>query len=276
MLRVFASAKVNLWLHLIGRRPDGFHEIETAMVPLALGDEIQVERAARTELICSDPTLPTGEENLALRAVRILESETGRLLPVRIHLDKQIPAGAGLAGGSSDAVAVLKAVNTLYELHYDEAALQNAAAKIGSDTAFFVRGGAAICRGRGEILANAGDVSSLRDRWVLLVKPPFGIPTPWAYSRWAQMQPPPGETQSLESWTLRNDLEAPVFEKYLALPTLKNWLSEQPGVEAALMSGSGSTLFAIVSSETDGRTLEATTRAHVGEPFWIRLTQFAV
>lgn len=276
MLRVFASAKVNLWLHLIGRRPDGFHEIETLMVPLAFGDEIQVERAPITELRCSDPTLPTGEENLAIRAVRILESETGRALPVRIHLDKHIPAGAGLAGGSSDAVAVLKAVNTLYELHYDETALLTAAAKIGSDTAFFVRGGAALCRGRGEILADPGEVNRLQHRQVLLVKPPFGIPTPWAYSRWAEMQPPPGESQLLDTWTLRNDLEAPVFEKYLALPTLKNWLREQPGVEAALMSGSGSTLFAILQSETDGQALEAAIRNHVGETFWIQLTRFAI
>lgn len=275
MLRVLASAKVNLWLHLIGRRPDGFHEIETLMAPLALSDEIHVGRAGRTELICSDPSLPTGEENLALRAVRVLETATGRSLPVRIELQKNIPSGAGLAGGSSDAVAVMKAINALYDLHLDETSLISAAAQIGSDTAFFVRDRPAICRGRGEILEEAGEMSKLNDYWVLLVKPPFGVATPWAYSRWAALQPPPGETQPLGTWSLRNDLETPVFEKYTALLALKQWLREQPGVAAALMSGSGSTLFALLHSEAEARALAERSREFCGESFWVHLTRFA-
>ncbi|HEY5792288.1 MAG TPA: 4-(cytidine 5'-diphospho)-2-C-methyl-D-erythritol kinase [Chthoniobacterales bacterium] len=276
MLRVFASAKVNLWLHIADRRPDGFHEIETLMVPIGLRDEIQVERAGTTGLLCSDPSVPDGEENLAIRAVRILEAETGRSLPVQITLQKNIPAGAGLAGGSSDAVAVLKAVNSLYELNLDESRLIAAAARLGSDTAFFVRGAPALCRGRGEILAGAGDLRPLRDRWLLLLKPPFGVPTPWAYSRWAALRPPAGESQSLGPFTLRNDLETPVFEKYTALPVMKQWLLAQPGTEAALMSGSGSTLFAILPSEETGWELEKRARAFLGTPFWTCLTRFQI
>lgn len=244
------------------------------MVPIGLADEITIGRSPHPELICSDPSLPTGEDNLVIRAVRILEKLTGRSLPVRITLQKNIPAGAGLAGGSSDAVAVLKAVNTLYSLALNETQLIDAAAAIGSDTAFFVRNEPAICRGRGEIQESAGDLSSLKDKWLLLIKPPFGVSTPWAYSRWAKLQPEPGAIQSLPGLSLRNDLERPVFEKFVALETLKDWLLSQTEVRAALMSGSGSTVFAILDSESTARDLESRALAHLGPTFWTCVTSF--
>lgn len=274
MLRVSAFAKVNLWLHLIGRRPDGFHEIETLMLPIGLADEITIEKSTIPALTCSDPSLPIGEDNLVIRAVRILEKLTDRPLHVRISLHKNIPTGAGLAGGSSDAVAVLKAVNTLYSLALDEAQLIDAAAAIGSDTAFFVRDEPAICRGRGEIQESAGDLSPLKDKWLLLIKPPFGVSTPWAYSRWAKLMPAPGAIQSLHGLSLRNDLERPVFEKFVALETMKDWLLSQTNVQAALMSGSGSTVFAILDSESTARDLESRALAHFGPTFWTCVTSF--
>ena len=110
-----AHAKVNLWLRVRGKRPDGFHEVDTRMCPIALADEVSVERSAEGEsrLTCSDSSIPTDESNLALKALRGFEKRSGRVASWHIHLEKRIPHGAGLGGGSSDAAAVLRAVNHL-------------------------------------------------------------------------------------------------------------------------------------------------------------------
>ncbi len=276
-MKWLAPAKINLSLRVLGRREDGFHEIETRMVPLTLADQIGVELTAlpapdlaeseRIRLTCSDPTLPTGPENLAYRAAATFLARYdvhGR--GVRLTLEKRVPHGAGLGGGSSDAASVLLALNELSGVHAPAAELARLAAELGSDVPFFVYRSAAVCRGRGERVEPAPLAVSLP---LLLLKPPFPIPTPWAYSRWRDAREVPGVRYTPQEFpwgVLVNDLERPVFEKYLVLAALKTWLLEQPEVAGALLSGSGSTMLAVLRGDPGGGdAVAARARAQFGE-----------
>ncbi len=263
-MKWFAPAKINLSLRVLGRRADGFHEIETLMVPLSLADELEVDwqspapahsASAAIELECNDPSLPAGPENLAYRAAEIFRRDVAPdLAPVRISLTKRIPHGAGLGGGSSDAAAVLLALNELAQNRVSVMRLATLAAELGSDVPFFLAGGAAVCRGRGEIVQPVSFGAQLP---LLLLKPPFPVPTPWAYKQWRDSKPLPGvryEPQAFAWGEMVNDLERPVFEKYLMLAELKSWLLDQPEVAGALLSGSGSTVLAVLRTVTDDRT----------------------
>ncbi len=248
-----APAKINLSLRILGKRPDGYHELETLMVPIRLADEVEVTLVPGHEVsvACNDPEIPTGRENLCVKAVEAFREETGIAHGIAISLMKRIPHGAGLGGGSSDAAAVLNALNELFDQPLVPEELLMLAASLGSDVPFFLHGGAAWCRGRGEILEDAPPVP---DRTLLLIKPPFPVPTAWAYGRYAALMESPDpllhprkeESQSLEGITIANDLEAPVFSKYILLPVMKDWLLEQSGVESAFMTGSGSTMVAVI------------------------------
>jgi 4-diphosphocytidyl-2-C-methyl-D-erythritol kinase len=264
-MTIDAPAKVNLTLRVLGRRPDGFHDIETLMAPLDLADRLEVELndSAGIELSCSDPSLPTDGSNLVCKAVTAFAGATGREFGVRIHLEKRIPHGAGLGGGSSDAAAVLKALNDLLGAGLSVEELEKIAASIGSDVAFFIRGVPAICRGRGERVEPVEGVPSAE---ILLVKPPFPVSTAWAYGAWAAAE------KSLETFpamlgsiAMVNDLESPVFSKHLQLPVLKRWLADQHGVRAAMMSGSGSTVFAVLEGAAED--LAGRVREEFGESF---------
>lgn len=245
------------------------------MVPLSLADEIEVElirdaapaSAAPVELVCSDPSLPTGSENLAYRAAEIFRRELAPdLSPVRINLTKRVPHGAGLGGGSSDAAAVLLALDALYGSRQSRDRLATLAAELGSDVPFFVYQSAAICRGRGEIVQPVAFGKRLP---LLLLKPPFPVPTSWAYQRWRDSHALPGvryDAQAFPWGELVNDLERPVFEKYLLLAELKTWLLAQPEVAGALLSGSGSTVLAVLhASGASGESLAARAVESFGE-----------
>ena len=259
-MKWLAPAKINLSLRVLGRRADGFHALETLMVPLDLADEITLEpkggvstqKESHFELICSDPTLPTGLDNLALRAAELFRARAAvSLPPTRIILRKTIPHGAGLGGGSSDAATVLLALNEENQAGLNVRELAEMAAELGSDVPFFVYRSAAICRGRGELVE---PVAFAREVPLLLLKPPFPVPTPWAYKHWASSRELPGVLYAAQPFAWGdavNDLERPVFEKYLLLAELKMWLLNQPEVSGALLSGSGSTTVAILR-ETDG------------------------
>ena len=269
-----ARAKVNLWLRVLGRREDGFHEIETRMVEIGLADELHLETRDEpgVELRCSEPDLPVDESNLVMKAVRLLERETGRQFGLRLDLRKRIPHGAGLGGGSSDAAAALLGVNELLELGLRMDRLEALAAGIGSDVTFFLRGGACDCTGRGEVVTPVTFAEPLR---LLLVKPPFGVPTPWAYRQWRDSQELKGLSYGPQvfPWgVLVNDLERPVFAKHLVLGLLKRWLKEQAGVKGALMSGSGSTVFAILDEQANADGLIRRIREEFGDPIWTCLS----
>jgi 4-diphosphocytidyl-2-C-methyl-D-erythritol kinase len=276
-MKWLAPAKINLSLRVLGRRDDGFHEIETCMVPLTLADEIEIELTkrplrpsaapGRVSLTCNDPSLPAGRENLAYRAAELFLERHGRADGwVRLALEKRIPHGAGLGGGSSDAGTVLLALNELSGARLPADRLAGLAAELGSDVPFFVYRSAAMCRGRGERVQPVALTQSLP---LLLLKPPFPVPTPWAYSRWREARELPGVPYAPQDFTwgaLVNDLERPVFEKYVVLATVKTWLLAQPEVAGALMSGSGSTMLAVLREPpAAGETVAARAREYFGD-----------
>ncbi len=266
MIEVFAPAKINLTLRVLGKREDGFHEIETLIVPLGLADRITIEEAGEWSFSCDDPTVPGDEGNLVVRAARLFFAGTGvNAAGARVRLTKAIPHGAGLGGGSSDAAATLRMLDQFYGTRLTTERLMGMAAELGSDVPVFIQGGAAWCRGRGEIVEAADFAARLP---VLLLKAGFGVPTPWAYKHWKESRRLDGvryEGQEFGWGRLENDLERPVFEKYLVLGAMKEWLRRQPEAAGALMSGSGSTMFAVLREAGVGETLAARAREMYGE-----------
>jgi 4-diphosphocytidyl-2-C-methyl-D-erythritol kinase len=263
-----APAKVNLTLRVLGRREDGFHDIETLIVPIGLADKLTMETAGEWSFSCDDPTVPGDESNLVVRAARLFFQQTGLKPAVRVHLMKAIPHGAGLGGGSSDAAATLRMLDEFHGTHLAREVLMRLAAELGSDVPVFVEGKPAWCRGRGEIVETADFAEKLP---LLLLKPEFGVPTPWAYKHWKDSRPLEGvryEAQEFSWGRLENDLERPVFEKYLVLAAMKEWLREQPESAGALMSGSGSTMFALLREPGLGATLAKRARTMFGEQLW--------
>lgn len=271
-----SPAKINLWLRILGKREDGFHDLETRLCPLHLADEVRLSPSATgaAELVCSNPEIPVDETNLALKALRAFEQAAGVAQPWRIHLEKNIPHGAGLGGGSSNAAAVLLALNQLngYPLGMD--LLRDLAARLGSDVPFFLHRQTCDASGRGETLTPVKE--AIPPLPLLLIKPSFNIATPWAYQRWSVSQELAGACyapQHLPWGIMQNDLERPVFEKWILLPTLKNWLLEQKETVAALMSGSGSTVFAITGTPGEAQALAEKAAALCGPSTWIKVTQ---
>src|SRR6266404_8371228 len=253
-MQVLAPAKINLWLKVCGRRDDGFHEIETLIAPIRLCDQIEiVERSSTCEIEfhCDDPSVPAGNDNLILRAVKSFFAATKVTRAVSIDLKKRIPHGAGLGGGSSDAASTLLALDKLFETNLPREALAKIAETIGSDVPFFIFESAAMCRGRGELVAP----EKLKEKLsILLLKPEFGVATAWAYQRWQDSREIPRINYALEEFgghRFANDLERPVFEKFVFLAQMKTWLRNQPEVGIALMSGSGSTVFAVMRPNVD-------------------------
>jgi 4-diphosphocytidyl-2-C-methyl-D-erythritol kinase len=246
-MTIQAPAKVNLALRILARRPDGYHDIETLMVPISLADELDVEvsEGDGIELECNTPDIPSGPNNLVWHAADAFMQHTGLRFRARIALRKRIPHGAGLGGGSSDAAAALKALDHLNKTNLGAQKLEEIAATLGSDVPFFIRSRPAMCHGRGELM-KAAEIPPAR---ILLLKPPFPVSTPWAYQSWMPRQTTTAPRQFLGKVEIVNDLEGPVFQKFLLLPAIKTWLLEQEEVSAAMMSGSGSTIFAVLRGE---------------------------
>ncbi len=272
-----AYAKINLSLRILRKREDGFHELTTRMAPVALADSLTVKLQGRPGEItfsCSDPTIPADSSNLVVKAVELLAQMTGPLPGLALELEKHIPHGAGLGGGSSDAAVALRLVPQLTGRAVSEAQLQTMAAQLGSDVPFFLSCAIADCTGRGEAVV---PLLNLRLGWrILLIKLPFGVPTPWAYSRWQPSREIPGidyAAQHVDGIELVNDLERPVFEKHYVLALLKQQLRTQRGVRAALMSGSGSTVFAVLEETAELAELREFIQQIVGDQVWLQETR---
>ena len=269
-MRIATPAKINLTLEVQGQRPDGFHELATWMIPLGLYDELSMDVSSEMAYETNVASLGFDSSNLILRAIERFQEETGQRGFYRVGLRKEIPIGAGLGGGSSDAAAALLLLNRLHGNLLDDEKLIELAAQLGSDAAFFVKGRAAWCTGRGEKM----EIREFpTDRWVVLIKPEFGVSTAAAYAAYKGLPPDQKRGQAKKTvWgLLRNDLEQPVFRKYLLLPEIKNWLEQQPETELALMSGSGSTMFAVVKSEDDGQQMGDRFSLFFGFKFWVRV-----
>ena len=271
-MQLLAPAKINLSFEIRGRRQDGFHEIETLMVPVSVFDRISIERTTASDrsiqFSCDDQSIPGGDANLVVRAARSFQAATGLSGGIRIRLEKSIPHGAGLGGGSSDAASTLRGLNELFGGVLGNADLSKLAAELGSDVPFFLAHSAASCRGRGEIVEPVPFAARLK---LLLLKPDFGVPTPWAYGRWKDAKELPGidyTGQMFDGVRFINDLERPVFEKFVILAQLKTWLRRQPEVAVALMSGSGSTIFAALRDGADSAAISNRVRMEVDPMLW--------
>ena len=269
--------KVNLLLNILRRREDGFHELETIIQPVSLHDELRIERAGEgIELTCSDARLSVGEDNLVHRAASLFLKKI-EANGVRIHLQKNLPLAAGIGAGSSNAAFTLRGLNELFDSPCSPDELQMMAASLGSDVPFFLQDNPALATGRGEQIKPLEPFPALRGRGLLLIHPGFGVSTPWAYQSLAKMPNAYGREgqsatmlQALEagkSSGFENSLEAPVFQKYPVLPILKKFLKEN-GALIALMSGSGSTTFAITENRPAAEALRAKYHEHFGQAGW--------
>jgi len=268
-MQVLAPAKINLSLKILGHRSDGFHEIDTLITLISLYDKIDIEKQSRwIDFSCDDPTVPSGDENLVVRAAKAFFEKTKISGGVGIRLHKKIPHGAGLGGGSSDAAATLRALNQLFKTKLSREELAKLGSNIGSDVSFFLFESAAVCKGRGEIVNPTRLKTKLS---ILLFKPAFLVSSAWAYSRWQDSKEIPEisyQPQNFDGQSFRNDLERPVFEKFVFLAQLKAWLLKQEQVGAALMSGSGSTVFAVLRLEADVDLLVKRARDQLDREIW--------
>ena len=257
-----ANCKINLGLDVLCRRADGFHELETVMVPVkGLYDEVEVERIVGTGAVFENRGMTVDcppEQNICLKAFHLLRDRYG-IDGVRIALDKRVPFGAGLGGGSADGTITLLALNELFELHLDEQTLIHLAAELGSDTAFFVRNSPQLCTGRGELMRPID--LPIAGLWIALIKPDEGVSTREAYAGVKPAIPTVSLqerlSQPIEQWqeSVKNDFEPHIFAAHPAIAVAKEQLLAA-GALYASMSGSGSTVFGLFDDEKKARRID--------------------
>jgi 4-diphosphocytidyl-2-C-methyl-D-erythritol kinase len=255
-MQVRSYAKINWSLRVTGKRADGFHDLETVFQTISLQDTLTFRESDRLVLTCDDRTIPTDERNLVVRAARALGVER-----VAIHLEKRIPAGGGLGGGSSNAAATLVALSRMFSL---DAPLERIALELGSDVPFFLVGGTAYATGRGEVITPLPDAPRTP---LLLVLPRERVSTAEAFRALTHFSQPLGIDAYRDSANFTNDFEEPVFAHFPQLRTLKERLYGQ-GARWAQMSGSGSTIVGAFGDEATrdaARTAFADVRTEAAE-----------
>jgi 4-diphosphocytidyl-2-C-methyl-D-erythritol kinase len=278
-LLLTSPCKVNLLLNILGKRPDGFHELETVMQPVALCDSIALEQSGPgIALSCSDPSLPVDNRNLVYRAAEAFFLAASLPPSVKIHLEKRIPMAAGLGGGSGNAATTLAGLNQLYDHPLEASRVASLAAALGSDVPFFLQSGPALATGRGELIKPLPPFPALRGFQIILAHPGFGIATAWAYQQLARfpdaLNGRPGRAdrlvEALQSGAraaapeFYNSLEAPALRKYPLLRLFQKFFRDE-GATATLMSGSGSTTFALVPDAESAARLAGRFQRHFGD-----------
>jgi 4-diphosphocytidyl-2-C-methyl-D-erythritol kinase len=302
-----APAKINLYLAVTGRRSDGYHDLVSVVAPLDFGDQLTAEVTgpkakgdSRYPVACDDPEVPAGGDNLVAQAAAAFAEATGWGESVAFRLTKRIPLGAGLGGGSSDAVAALLALNRLSGAGLGREALAALAVRLGSDCPLFLPGGPVVIRGRGERVAPLPEAAArrLRGRRVLLYKPAsVAVGTAWAYAQLAAAAggtstaggadgvylPPAEAERRLAAWVdgnagaeelLFNNLEPLVFRKFVALPALGERLRDRFGL-APRMSGSGSGCFALLPADAPVEAITAAIREAWGAVAFVQVAAIA-
>lgn len=272
-------AKINLGLRILRRRPDGYHDIESCMLPIGWADRLMVDIAAEAaedsyEIAGLAGELPI-ERNLIYKAVQLLRAHHPEIPPLRLKLEKQIPTEAGLGGGSADAAYTLLAINELCRLGLSTTQLETLAGELGSDCPFFIQSRPTLVTGRGERLTPLTMPSALLGKWLLVVKPPIGMSTAEAYRQVTRHPEAEGELvalleQPIEQWRelIVNDFESVVFAHYPELAALCDALYHHGAIYAA-MSGSGTALYGIF---TNNPLLDATAplATHLVDlPVWV-------
>jgi 4-diphosphocytidyl-2-C-methyl-D-erythritol kinase len=280
-LECFAPAKVNLTLAVLGRRPDGYHELESWVVMVRWHDQLVFTERAGMSLVITGETagVPADESNLVWRAATALARAAGRQPDVAIMLRKEIPVGAGLGGGSSDAAATLLGLNTFWASDWPVERLKPIAAELGSDVPLFLEPGSAIIRGRGE------QVERLTDGWkgwLVLVVPRYPVSTPEVYRRWSAGPPPlsverrPWRSCAARSNELAprlfNDLEGAAFDVEPRLRALHGRLDGLGG-RPVRMTGSGSCLYAVFDEEVEARAWSRAALEHVNDGEQVRVVE---
>jgi 4-diphosphocytidyl-2-C-methyl-D-erythritol kinase len=255
-MEVFTPAKLNLYLRVLRRRPDGYHDLVSLMVPIDMYDRMEIELAAGAVQLRCPCGLPEDSRNLAYRAATLflLQAEArGIQAGTRIFMEKHIPVAAGLGGGSSDAAAVLLTLNELCGEPFTNAELQGLGLRLGADVPFFILGGPAIACGVGERLQSV----EVPKRWYVLINPRFPVKTKEVYENLRLTLTPVDEATIVKSlgglitdpaMLLCNDLERSTFSLFPELERLKHAL-RAAGAEGSLMSGSGPTVFGVFNNE---------------------------
>lgn len=255
-LTLASYAKVNYTLDVLGPRSDGYHSLASVMQTISLADTLTLTRRAESgiQIECDAPDVPADRTNLAYRAAEAALNAAGRADGLRLRLTKRIPAQAGLGGGSSNAACALRGVNALLELGLSDARLRELAAGLGSDVPFFLVGGTAAVRGRGEILTPLPDGPPL---WFVIVKPDINVPTPWAYAaldaipdrvsaratRRMEEALRSGDVERVVA-RMTNDFEQVVFQEHLSIALLHDELLMARAKNARLC-GSGAAVFGV-------------------------------
>lgn len=281
MVTVEANAKINLTLDILGKRPDGFHEVAMVMQSIGLHDTLTMEKTeGEIALSINVPWLKADEKNLAWRAAEIVRQECGVKGGVRMELTKRIPVAAGLAGGSADAAAVLKGMNELYGLHLTEDKLCELGAKLGSDIPFCIKGGTMLATGRGEVLTRLADMP---ETWVVLAKPRISVSTAWAYQNYdeqgAERHP---DNKAIEEAIARgnrkavakllcNVLESVTIKKYDVIAAYKEMMLEH-GAMASMMSGSGPTVFGLARNREQAEAIADVLRKETNADVFVTRT----
>lgn len=284
-----SHCKVNLVLNILGRRVDGFHELETLYWPVRLYDTLEFSASSGgLELTCSHPELPVDGGNLVHKAATAFYARLGREPAARIHLEKRLPIAAGIGAGSANAAAALLGLNEMCGKPLGEGDLNSLAAGIGSDVPCFLGDAPALGVGRGEIVTPVEGLPGFKGARLALYHPGFGVSTPWAYKNLARF---PSELNGVAGRVARmvdflrkgevrgiaghlfNSLEAPVLDKHPILRIYQEFFSEQ-GAAGTLMSGSGSTTFAIFESGEMAEGAVARFREVFGESGWLACSEF--
>lgn len=277
-----SRCKINLLLNILGKRKDGFHELETLMQPVPLYDEITYSVVGSTiKLTTNRPDLPCGRSNLVVRAAEKFRQTAEIADGLKIHLEKKIPMEAGMGGGSSNAAVTLLSLNELFGHPLSSSQLAKIACELGSDVPFFLQNNPALATGRGELIEVMEAFECMKKLSLVLFHPGFGISTAWSYKTLAEypraLKGRPGRAKSLikamqsndPNWgaLLYNSLERPAFQKY---PVLELYVNEfkKLGAVASLMSGSGSTVFGYFSSTDAASNALKNFRAKFGLAGW--------
>lgn len=280
-IKIFAYAKINLTLSVLGKRTDGYHDVEMVMQSIELHDIIQIRSLVEgVSLTVAGADLPAGEENLVMRAVKLLDRELGVKRGVHIHLAKRIPVAAGLGGGSADAAATLVALNMIWRLGLTLPEMMELGVALGSDVPFCLLGGTAIARGRGELLT---PVQSGPQMGLVLVKPPFSVSTAQTYNSFTGRQNnrspdcnamvvalSQGNLAAV-AFNLVNDLEEVTAARHPEISQIKNRLLAA-GASGVLMTGSGPTVFGLAPDLASARLVAARYRRVRGEQLLVTQT----
>lgn len=259
-MKVTANCKINLHLKVTGKLPDGYHSIETIFQEIPFCDELDIEPSEDgiVHFSSSGIEIPDGGTNICVKAAELLQLKHGIKKGCRIHLEKNVPIGAGLGGGSSDAAAVLKSLNTLWDLKLTADELERTGLELGADVPFFIRGGCARAEGKGEVLMPMEKV--LKNGTILLIYPHLHINTSWAYKNLnLNLTKTADNVIFAEVSKMRkplrhyfedfiNDFETVVFNKYPEIGKIKEFMISE-GADFASMSGSGSTIFGFFTNE---------------------------